>query len=112
LWFYWDGASIWLTSLCDAQRWHDIVRDPRVAVVVDVGDSYDELRGVELKGRAVQVGEAPRRGEPVPELEPVERAFARKITGRDSIGHDGRHAWIRITPDKITSWDFRKISPM
>ena len=23
--------------------------------------------------------------------------------------HDGRHAWLRITPAKITSWDFRKL---
>jgi hypothetical protein len=22
---------------------------------------------------------------------------------------DGRHAWLRLVPDKITSWDFRKI---
>ena len=23
--------------------------------------------------------------------------------------HDGRHGWLRLTPEKITSWDFRKI---
>jgi hypothetical protein len=23
--------------------------------------------------------------------------------------HDGRHAWLRITPESIVSWDFRKI---
>jgi hypothetical protein len=26
--------------------------------------------------------------------------------------HDGRHAWLRITPTKITSWDFRKLSTL
>jgi hypothetical protein len=26
------------------------------------------------------------------------------------LTHDGRHAWLRITPEKITSWDFRKIA--
>jgi len=26
--------------------------------------------------------------------------------------HDGRHAWLRITPDKITSWDFRKLASL
>jgi len=25
------------------------------------------------------------------------------------VHHDGRHAWLRITPDKIVSWDFRKL---
>ena len=26
--------------------------------------------------------------------------------------HDGRHAWLRITPMKITSWDFRKLATL
>jgi hypothetical protein len=26
--------------------------------------------------------------------------------------HDGRHAWLRITPAKITSWDFRKLASL
>jgi hypothetical protein len=26
--------------------------------------------------------------------------------------HDGRHAWLRITPAKITSWDFRKLATL
>jgi hypothetical protein len=24
--------------------------------------------------------------------------------------HDGRHAWLRVVPEKITSWDFRKLA--
>jgi hypothetical protein len=23
--------------------------------------------------------------------------------------HDGRHAWMRLTPEKVVSWDFRKL---
>jgi hypothetical protein len=26
--------------------------------------------------------------------------------------HDGRHAWLRITPSKIVSWDFRKLATL
>ena len=26
--------------------------------------------------------------------------------------HDGRHAWLRITPLKIVSWDFRKLATL
>jgi hypothetical protein len=25
------------------------------------------------------------------------------------IVRDGRHAWLRLTPEKISSWDFRKL---
>jgi hypothetical protein len=28
--------------------------------------------------------------------------------GGDQMYNDGRHAWLKIVPDKITSWDFRK----
>jgi PPOX class probable F420-dependent enzyme len=108
LWFAWDGTSLWLTSLVNSQRWIDLQRDGRVSVVVDAGDGYMELRGVELRGIAVPVGEAPRTGEPVPDLEGPERIFADKYAG-GRVHHDGRHGWLRITPEKIVSWDFRKI---
>jgi hypothetical protein len=26
--------------------------------------------------------------------------------------YDGRHAWLRITPAKIVSWDFRKLAAL
>jgi hypothetical protein len=30
----------------------------------------------------------------------------------DEMVHDGRHAWARLTPDKIASWDFRKLASL
>lgn len=108
LWFVWDGGSLWLTSVVRSQRWADLQREDRVAVVVDAGRDYAELRGVELRGVAVPVGEVPRAGEQVRELERPERLYADKYTG-GQVHHDGRHGWLRITPHKIVSWDFRKI---
>jgi hypothetical protein len=108
LWFAWHGGALWLTSVVRSQRWSDLQRDPRVAVVVDAGQAYDELRGVELRGRAEVVGEVPRTGEPVPELDGPEQLFADRYTG-GSVHHDGRHAWLRVVPEKVTSWDFRKL---
>jgi hypothetical protein len=40
-------------------------------------------------------------------LDEPERLFARKYAGGDVMHHDGRHAWLRLVPDKVTSWDFR-----
>lgn len=109
LWFVWDGTSLWLTSIVKSQRWTDLARDPRVAVVVDAGEDFMELRGVELRGSAVPVGEAPRTGEPNDELVTPEQLFGAKYAG-GTFAHDGRHAWLRLTPDKIVSWDFRKMA--
>ena len=109
LWFVWDGASIWLHSITSSQRFTDLQQDPRTAIVIDDGHGYEELRGVELSGRARVVGEVPRTGElAVPELEPVESAFAAKYQGRETLTYDGRHAWLTVDVDKIVSWDFRK----
>ncbi|MFE6281541.1 pyridoxamine 5'-phosphate oxidase family protein [Streptomyces sp. NPDC057877] len=110
LWFAWDGTSLWLYSLTRSRRWTDLRRDAKVAVVIDAGHAYDELRGVELSGTVEFVGEAPRTGDPHDGLVPVERMFARKYFGIGELPHDGRHAWLRLTPDAVRSWDFRKLA--
>ncbi|WP_221358634.1 pyridoxamine 5'-phosphate oxidase family protein [Streptomyces beigongshangae] len=110
LWFAWDGTSLWLYSITRSKRWADLRRDPRVAVVVDAGEEYGELRGAELSGSVEFVGELPRTGEPCAELEAVERLFARKNFGLEEMPHDGRHAWMRLTPEATVSWDFRKLA--
>ncbi len=109
LWFVWDGRALWLYSLTRSRRWADLRRDPRVAVVVDDGREYGELRGAELSGRVTTVGEAPRRGLPYPELDEPERLFAAKYFGLEAMPHDGRHAWLRLAPEAVASWDFRKL---
>ena len=134
VWFVWDGQALWVYSLTRSQRWANLARDPRVAVVVDDGHHYHELRGVEVEGDAVMVGPVPRTGgedQPAPELAEPERLMAAKYfdpaslaasqadgasqavgTAAPGMVHDGRHAWLRITPDKIVSWDFRKLATL
>ncbi|MDP9118039.1 MAG: pyridoxamine 5'-phosphate oxidase family protein [Actinomycetota bacterium] len=111
LWFGWDGTYLWLYSIVRSQRWADLQVEPRVSVVVDAGVDYFELVGVEISGTAEVVGEVPRTGKPEPELTDIEKAFALKyMGGAQEMFHDGRHAWLRLTPSKIVSWDFRKLA--
>ena len=123
VWFVWDGQALWVYSLTRSQRWANLARDPRVAVVADDGHHYHELRGVEIEGEAAVVGPVPRIGEaPQPsELAEPERLMAAKYFGHASLAasgggpdmiHDGRHAWLRVTPGKIVSWDFRKLATL
>jgi hypothetical protein len=109
LWFVWHDDAIWLYSIVRSQRWVNVEKEPRVAVVVDAGEEYRELRGVELLGIAEPVGEVPRRGEANEKLVVPEQLLARKYVGSDTITYDLRHAWLRIAPTKIVSWDFRKL---
>jgi PPOX class probable F420-dependent enzyme len=129
VWFVWDGQAIWVYSLTRSQRWANLARDPRAAVVVDDGHHYHELRGAEIEGEAAVIGPVPRTGhEDVPELAEPERLMAAKYFGQASpaadadadaaaagepvMTHDGRHAWLRITPRKIVTWDFRKLATL
>jgi hypothetical protein len=108
LWFVWHQSALWISSIVHSQRWTDVLRDPRVAVVVDAGEQFNELRGVELRGNVSVVGEAPRSGAPVPALVDVERKYARKYLNGSTFHYDGRHAWLRLDPARVVSWDFRK----
>ena len=80
-----------------------------VSVLVDGGVDFGELHGAEIVGTAEPVGEIPRVGTPDDTLVEPERLFATKYLGRPEMQHDQRHAWLRITPTKIVSWDFRKM---
>jgi PPOX class probable F420-dependent enzyme len=108
LWFVWDGGHVWLNSLVRSQRWTDLQRDPRVSLVVDSGTDFWELQGVEVTGLVEVVGDVPRSEEPDDRLSAVEREFARKYAGHETFVPDGRHAWLRVTAQKLVSWDFRK----
>jgi Pyridoxamine 5'-phosphate oxidase len=113
LWFGWDGSALWLYSIVKSQRWTDLVGDPRIGVVVDAGVEYLDLRGVEITGTAEIIGDVPRTGGPDDALIAIETVFARKyMGGQDEMVHDGRHGWLRVTPTKIASWDFRKLADL
>ncbi len=109
LWFVWDGTALWLNTIVKSQRWADLQFEPRVAVIVDDGVEFFDLRGVELLGKVEQVGTVPRGNEPDPAVELPERLFGEKYAGGTFVA-DGRHAWVRLVPDKIVSWDFTKIN--
>lgn len=111
LWFVWDDTALWLYSITRSRRWAELLVDPRVAVVVDTGEQYGELRGVELTGRLARVAEAPRTGLPcdAPGLDVAEKLFAVKYGFGEVMFHDGRHAWLRLDPETLTSWDFARL---
>jgi hypothetical protein len=112
LWFVWtpESLALWLYSIVRSRRWVALQRTPWASVVIDSGLTYEELRGVELGGSVEVVGEAPRTGELVLELEEPERRFAAKYRGSDVMTYDGRHAWLRLEPETLVSWDFRKLA--
>jgi nitroimidazol reductase NimA-like FMN-containing flavoprotein (pyridoxamine 5'-phosphate oxidase superfamily) len=106
--FAWDGSAIWLYSIVKSKRWSDWTSNPRVAVTVDVGERAQEFRGVEIVGQAEPVGPVPRAETSHPDLDVPERIWDDKNPGGFHV--DGRHAWVRIVPEKIVSWDLARLA--
>ena len=102
LWFVWHDGAIWINSLRRSKRAHDVAAGSEVALCVDTGDEYGELRGAVLYGR-FQAAE----GESG--LSQVRLMFARKYWALDSIPDLKSHEWLALRPDRVVSWDFRKI---
>ncbi len=106
-----DGAVI-MTTFTKSQKILNLKRDPRVTLLAEAGESYSELRGVVIHGRAELDTE-------------VESVFAtlRKVSVRmgtlpaeDSEAiREGLRAsakkrcLIRVKPEKVVSWDHRKL---
>jgi general stress protein 26 len=102
--FYEDGA-FYMTSYAKAQKVLNIRRNPKVAVMVETGGAYAELRGVMVRGTC----------EIIEDTETVRAAMQRRRAGTGarapSSGVDSapKRVLLKVTPSKITSWDHAKL---
>jgi PPOX class probable F420-dependent enzyme len=111
LWFAVIDGRITFETYTKSQKVVNLRRDPRIAVLVEAGTRYDELRGVSINGRAELVDDPDRvhviarevmgRNQPglsAPELDGLARRMAAKRSG------------VIVHPEKIVSWDHRKLA--
>jgi nitroimidazol reductase NimA-like FMN-containing flavoprotein (pyridoxamine 5'-phosphate oxidase superfamily) len=103
LWFVWQAGAIWINNLRRSRRTKDLLAGSRVALCVDVGEEYFELRGAVLYGTPEEVSPDE------PELGAVRKAFGDKYFHGAEIPDTKSHQWLRMDPERIVSWDFRKI---
>ena len=75
---------------------------PVVAICIDDGVEYQELRGAVFYGRLVDATGDER-------LPAVRAAFATKYWGGADVPELKSHVWLRLEQDRLASWDFRKI---
>lgn len=52
MWYGFVGGLIALETKAKSQKVKNLRRDPRITVMVESGETYDQLRGVEVVGRA------------------------------------------------------------
>jgi PPOX class probable F420-dependent enzyme len=101
-----DGA-FYMTSYGKAQKVVNIRRNPKVALMIEAGDEYAELRGVMIQGRceilddeaSVRAAFAARAAVPA-NAAPVEAG---------ALASASKRVVLRIVPEKVVSWDHRKL---
>ena len=92
-----DGA-FYMTSYGKAQKVVNIRRNPRVALMIEAGDEYAELRGVMIRGRC----------EILEDEDSVRAAFEGRA-GAGAVASAPKRVVLKIVPEKVISWDHRKL---
>lgn len=110
MWYGFLGDDVVVQTKAKSQKVRNLLRDPRITCLVEEGERYDELRGVELVGR-VEFVEDP------DELFAIGvSVFERHVAPYDERHHRGqvdamlhKRVGFRIRPDRVVSWDHRKL---
>jgi PPOX class probable F420-dependent enzyme len=99
-----DGA-FWMTSYGKAQKVVNIKRNPKVALMVETGGAYAELKGVMVRGQCKVLEGA----------DEVAEVFAWMAEDRKEPRPAGaarsapKRVVLKIVPEKIVSWDHSKL---
>ena len=110
MWFLMEAdGCVYMTTYGRSQKVVNVRRNPRVALLVESGVRYDELKGVLLRGEAEVLEDeslcvrvltgihTKHTGALASGIEEVMRAQARK------------RIVLKVTPERIVSWDHRKL---
>ncbi len=112
MWFAVEGnGAIVMSTFTKSQKIRNLERDPRVSLLVEDGTEYAELRGAVLYGTAELVPEA----DDVVEI--LVQVNAKSVQGdidadqlRAAVrGTAPKRTGIRVRPERVVSWDHRKL---
>ena len=110
MWYaFMDGApSFW--TFAKSQKIVNLRRDPRITCMVEAGETYDQLRGVELVARA-EIIEEPEEVQRFGVLE-FERLQNTKMTEAlmpQVLRMANKRVVVKIHTERVVSWDHRKL---
>lgn len=112
MWFVVRGGRPAFWTFTRSQKVVNIRRDARISALVESGDSYGELRGVEMRGVARLI-------EDVDQVLEIGKAVGVKYTGPSAVGADAlpfleaqatKRVGVEIEIEHVTSWDHTKLA--
>ena len=110
MWFVADADhTVWMTTYGKSQKALNLARDPKVALLVESGVTYDTLKGVLIRGEAVLIND-------IDTVVGILKRIHEKMSGSfpegidDALRHQARkRVAIKIRPLRIASWDHGKL---
>ena len=109
MWYAVLDGQIWFETKTKSQKAVNLRRDDRITVLVEAGDTYDQLRGVSLEGSGVLLDDPDTSlrvgisvweryyGPYTDEARPAVEALMNK------------RVMVRVDVDRVRSWDHRKL---
>ncbi len=85
VWFDWDGTHLLFSQTKGRQKYHNLARDPRVAI--SIVDPQNPFHHLEIRGKLVRVDEDPN-------LDFINR-MAKKYMGKD------KYPWHQPTDERV-----------
>ena len=110
MWYGFLEGAVAFETKTKSQKVQNLRREPKITVMVEDGDSYDQLRGVELVGTAEIIDNPDRmyelgisvfdryQGTYTEEMRPFVEAMLHK------------RVVIKVNVDRVVSWDHRKLA--
>jgi PPOX class probable F420-dependent enzyme len=110
MWYAFHEGEVALATFGKSQKIANLRRDPRITLLVETGETYEELKGVEIEGRATVHDDRDLVLDVCTSL--VQRYYpvdteeqAREIA--TIMG--AKRAVVTVTPEHISTWDHTKL---
>jgi PPOX class probable F420-dependent enzyme len=109
MWYGFLEGAVAFETKAKSQKVQNLRRDPRITCMVEDGDYYEELRGVELVGRAEIVDDPERMW--VLGVDLFERYYGTYSEDLRPFVETmlNKRVVIKVTVDRAVTWDHRKL---
>jgi PPOX class probable F420-dependent enzyme len=111
MWYGLLGGRMCFETKAKSQKVVNLRRDPKISCSVEAGESYDQLRGVEIEGTATVIDDVSSDeywAAAVSVWERYQGAYTEEI--RPYVeGMMHKRIVVRVDPVRVRSWDHRKL---